>query len=219
MESPNGESVARYRDRYRAEEIPRRYWGAGHLAFVILFSLGGIAIAISQLANVSAWAWLTVPVTFLYANLVEYLGHRFAMHRKLPGLGLIYRRHAGQHHRFFTDQHMELDSAHDFRAVLFPPLLVIFFFGLFAFPVGMVIAMSGSANVAWLFVATALAYYLNYELLHLTYHLPRESRLARLPGLARLKRLHQRHHNPKLMARFNFNITYPIFDRLFRTRI
>ena len=33
-----------------------------------------------------------------------------------------------------------------------------------------------------------------------------------------LRRLHLHHHNPKLMSRYNFNITYPIGDWLFRTR-
>mgnify|MGYP001499167400 CR=1 FL=1 len=38
-----------------------------------------------------------------------------------------------------------------------------------------------------------------------------------LPLIGRLKRLHQAHHDPRLMARYNFNITYPVCDVVFGT--
>ena len=64
---------------------------------------------------------------------------------------------------------------------------------------------------------TALAYFLNYEVLHLLYHLPDAHPLARLPLLPTLRRLHHTHHDPELMTRRNFNITYPLGDWVFRT--
>ncbi len=211
-------SNAAFREQYRQEHIGPRYSGRFHLAFVITFSLGGIALCIWQLDAVRPLEWLTLPLAFLYANLVEYAGHRWVMHRKVPGLGLIYRRHAGQHHRFFTDQSMALEGWRDCKVVLFPAVLMVFFFGAFAVPLGLLLAWLTTANVAWLFVIVALGYYLNYELLHLAYHLPEDSRLADLPLLKRLRRLHYLHHDPKLMASKNFNITYPIGDWLFKTR-
>jgi hypothetical protein len=211
------ESVARFRAEYRAHEIGAQYSGLRHAA--ITFGGGSLAIVavLLQLDAVRAAEWLVLPLTFLYANLAEYLGHRFPMHRPFPGLELIYRRHAGQHHRFFTDRAMPYENTRDLRAVLFPPLLVVFFFGLFAAPLGVVLALLVSANVAWLAVAMGIAYFLNYEILHLAYHAPPGHWLARLPGVARLSALHTRHHDPNLMARYNFNITYPIGDRLFGT--
>ena len=198
--------------------IPRSYSGAGHLLFILLFALGGIAVAGGQLDSVHALEWLTVPIAFLYANLVEYVGHRWVMHRPRRGLKLVFHRHTHQHHRFFTSSSMAMDGALDFRAVLFPPLLMVFFFGAFALPAAIVLALLFSANVACLFVITALAYYLNYELLHLAYHLPEESRWFTLPGLKALRRLHHSHHDPSKMSHENFNITYPIFDWVFGTR-
>jgi len=209
---------ANYREHYRQMHIPRAYSGAGHLLFILVFAIGGVAVAASQLESVTALEWLTVPIAFLYANLVEYAGHRWVMHRPVRGLGLIFHRHTHQHHRFFTSHFMAMDSRLDFRAVLFPPLLMVFFFGAFALPVGILLALLFSANVAWLFVITALAYYLNYELLHLAYHLPEYSRWFALPGLKTLRRLHHAHHEPAVMSHRNFNITYPIFDLLFGTR-
>jgi hypothetical protein len=211
------ESVARFRAEYRAQEIPARY--SGTLNLWITFGGGGTAFAacLAQLEAVAPIEWLTVPAAFLYANLVEYFGHRFPMHRPFRGLKLIYRRHAGQHHRFFTDQAMAHEDPRDLRAVLFPPLLVLFFFGGFALPAWFVLAQLASANVAWLMLATGIAYYLNYEFLHLAYHQPSGHWMTRVPGVARLSWLHRHHHDPQVMARRNFNITYPIGDRLFGT--
>ena len=153
----------------------------------------------------------------LYANLAEYLGHRGPMHRPVRGLKLLYERHAKQHHRFFTDQAMAFDSSRDFKAVLFPPLMIVFFIGGFGLPLWILLYFAASANVAWLALATAVAYFLNYEWLHFAYHCDPESRIGRIPGLAALRRLHLQHHDPRLMTRYNFNITYPVGDWLFRT--
>lgn len=211
------DAVARFRAEYRANEIPAGYRPALHLAFT--FGGGTLALVACLLAleDVRPLEWLTVPFAFLYANLSEYLGHRYPMHRPFRGLALVYKRHAGQHHRYFTESAMPLSDLRDLRAVLFPPLLVLFFFGLFGTPVWLALRALASPNVAWLFLATAIAYFLNYELLHLSHHLPARV-LARLPLLARLSRLHRIHHDPARMAQVNFNITYPIGDWLFRTR-
>jgi hypothetical protein len=211
-------STAEYRAAYRQAHIGPGYSGEAHLAFAVLFSIGGVVLAGTQLRAVQPLEWLTVPLAFLYANLVEYAGHRWVMHRRVRGLGLIYERHAGQHHRFFTDRHMQLEGWQDCKVVLFPAVLMVFYFGAFALPLGLLLAWLFSANVAWLFVMVALGYYLNYELLHLAYHLPERSIVLRLPFVVQLRRLHHRHHEPALMAKANFNITYPIGDWLFGTR-
>ena len=206
-----------FREHYRANEIPRGYRGMGHLLFTFGGGTAALVACLLQLESVQPLEWLAVPMTLLYANLAEYLGHRWPMHRPFRGLKLIYRRHAGQHHRFFTHEHMRLDSLRDLRAVLFPPILVIFFFGGFGIPVGIALNFGFSPNVAWLFVASAIAYFLNYEFLHLAYHLHPESFLGRRRLIRRLRGLHTLHHDPALMTRWNFNISYPICDLLFGT--
>jgi hypothetical protein len=206
-----------YRARYRAEHISKRYRGAAHFAFTSVFSLVLIAYSLTQLHAVLAWEWLTIPLTVVYANLAEYWGHRLVMHRPVPGLRLIYRRHAGQHHRFFTHEHMGYDSTRDFKAVLFPPVLASFFLLAFAAPAGWLVSWLTTANCAWLFVASGVGYFYHYEILHLAYHLPADHALTRLPGLAALRRLHTAHHDPRWMSTRNFNITYPIGDWIFRT--
>ena len=211
------EALARFREDYRDREIPLRYDGRLHLAFT--FGAGSLAFALCllQLHAVRPLEWLAVPLAWLYANLAEYLGHRFPMHRPFRRLGLLYRRHAGQHHRFFSHEAMPLDDLRDLRAVLFPPVLVVFFFGVFGTPLALALAWLFSANVAWLAAATAVFYFMNYELLHLAYHLPDTHPLARLGLVRRLAWLHRTHHDPRRMAHANFNISYPLCDRVFGT--
>jgi hypothetical protein len=212
------EAVARFREGYRRDEIPKGYSGRVHAC--ITFGGGGIALALCllQLRDVAPLEWLTVPLAFLYSNLSEYLGHRFPMHHRYPGLGLVFRRHTLQHHRFFTDAAMPCETPRDLRAVLFPPLLVAFFFGAFGVPVWFLLARIASANVAWLFIAVGVGYFLNYEVLHYAYHARAGSWFARRRVVRRLRALHETHHDPALMTKCNFNITYPIGDWLFGTR-
>jgi hypothetical protein len=199
--------------------VPRGYDGRVHMA--ITFGGGAMALAacLWQLQAVRPLEWLAVPLGLLYANLAEYLGHRFPMHRPFPGLALVYKRHSGQHHRFFSDKAMPIDGLGDLRAVLFPPLLVIFFFGAFGTPVWFLLSYLFSDNVAWLFVACGIAYFLNYEVLHLAYHLPEQHPLARAGLVKRLRWLHALHHDPRRMAHCNFNISYPVCDWLFGTLV
>lgn len=209
------EATTAFRASYREREIGPRYSGWLHFAFTSTVCLAVIVFCGLRLEAVAPPEWLTIPAVFLYANLVEYLGHRGPMHHPLRGVRLLYHRHAKQHHRFFTDQAMAFEGSRDFKAVLFPPVMILFFIGGFGVPMWALLYLLTTANVAWLAVATAVAYYLNYEWLHFAYHCEPGSWIGRLPGLARLRRLHLHHHDPRLMTRHNFNITYPIADWLF----
>jgi sterol desaturase/sphingolipid hydroxylase (fatty acid hydroxylase superfamily) len=86
-----------------------------------------------------------------------------------------------------------------------------------ATPIGAILFAVATHNVAWLFVTTAMSYFLTYEWLHFAYHLDEGSTLGRLPIFRALRRHHQTHHDKAKMGRFNFNITFPIADVIFRT--
>ncbi len=209
--------VVTFREEYRAAEIPSHYRGWAHFLITNTMVIVATMLCVMQLDNVQAWEWWTIPITFMYANLSEYLGHRFVMHKPRPGFGLIFKRHTKQHHRFFTHTTMPVDSFRDFKVVLFPPILIGFFLGAFGTPIALLVAKFVSVNSAWLFAITGLLYFLNYEYLHSAYHLPDGHWVTRLPGMARLRRLHQTHHDQSIMTKCNFNITYPVCDVLFRT--
>ena len=117
----------------------------------------------------SDWAGLAWLAVLLVANAFEWWFHRGPLHRLTPGFGLVYRRHAKRHHVYYTDQDMAVRSWRELALLLFPPYMV---------PL-MVLVLSPLAlglglwrwNLAWLFMASALAYYLLYEWLHLLHHL------------------------------------------------
>jgi hypothetical protein len=209
--------LERLREDYRRTQVPPRYRGLLHFAITTLGCSALIALAVSRIAHPSALELVTLPATFLFANLSEYLAHRGPMHHRRRGLGIVYQRHSRFHHRFFRHDAMSIDGLRDFHIVLFPPVMFLLFFGLVASPIGALLFVFGSSNVAWLFVATAVGYFLSYEWLHTAYHLPADSFVGRTPGLAFLRRLHTVHHDPQHMQRHNFNITYPIGDLIFGT--
>ena len=212
------ESVAQAREAFRQRRISPRYSGPLHLATTI--SIGAVIAltSIVMLEDVRPVEWLTIPLTFLYANLSEYLGHRGPMHHRTRFLAGIFQRHTVEHHSFFTNEAATFETTKDYRAVLFPPILLIFFFGVFAAPVGAVLFYLVSPNVCFLYVLTAILYFLNYELLHFAYHNDPDSWIGRLPFMSSLRKHHVAHHDKRLMTQYNFNITYPIFDLVFGTR-
>lgn len=209
--------VFEFRSRYRESRISNIYRGWLHFAFTSLVSIAVIGYAIYSISAPQTVELLLVPVTFVFANFVEYRVHRGPMHHKNAVLGLLYKRHTLEHHRFFTDEHMEHEGSRDFAAVLFPPIMLIFFLGGIATPIGALVFLYASSNLAWLFVATVIGYFLNYEWLHFAYHQPASSLISRLPLVPTLRRLHTKHHDPRYMSKANFNITYPICDLIFGT--
>ena len=210
-------SVASFREAYRAEHVGPRYSGGLHFLFTSIGSLTVIALAAAHVEALTLGELFTVPATFLFANYVEYRGHKGPMHRRRRGLSLLFERHTQQHHRYYTHEAMSFETTRDFKMVLFPPAMLLFFLGAVAAPIGTLLFLVASRNVALLYLATAMGYFLTYELLHFCHHLPPDHLAARIGVLRRLRTSHQTHHDPALMSSCNFNITFPICDRVFGT--
>jgi len=66
-------------------------------------------------------------------------------------------------------------------------------------------------------ILTSMAFFLSYEWLHMAYHMPEDSRIGRMAIIRRLREQHRRHHEPRLMKRWNFNVTFPVFDVILGT--
>jgi sterol desaturase/sphingolipid hydroxylase (fatty acid hydroxylase superfamily) len=211
--------TAAYRVEFRTRIWPW-YSGTVHFAFSNIL-LGGITFALlSGLRGVRPAEWLAIPVAFLFANVIEYVAHRYPLHRPMPGGRRSYTAHAIQHHRFFTSEveaSMVCESNRDYFVILFGPLSQSILLGGVGLPAALLVAAATSRNVALLFSAVSVAYFLLYEWLHLIYHLPLTHPLARFPGVRRLRHHHLIHHDLKLMSRYNFNITFPIIDALVGT--
>jgi len=206
-----------FRKTYRVTIIGENYSGRLHFWFTSIWCIALISIC-SLLINQPTWKeLLIIPIGFLYINFVEYFGHKGPMHHRNKKFDKVFTRHTLQHHRFFTKENFSFDSSKDVKAVLFPPVLLLFFFIGFALPVGFLFYFLWSKNAALFFMVTVFSYYLNYEWLHFAYHLPDNHFISKLPFIKTLRKLHHTHHDTQLMTKYNFNITYPIFDILFGT--
>lgn len=206
-----------FRQNYRSRFVGPHYNGYVHVVAISVVSLGVCAIAWSHLSHVSLAEWCTLPAAWLYANLAEYLGHRWPMHRPTRFLNRLYRGHAGEHHRYFRHDRMEIADHRDLKAVLFPPYLLMFFLGGLGLPSWYFAATLISHNVANLIIVGIFSYFINYEWFHVLYHLHDEHPLLKLPFVGILRELHTNHHDPRWMASYNFNISYPVFDLVFGT--
>lgn len=196
--------------------IPSWYSGWAHLAFPSAVGIGLIAAAVSLLDRPSLAAWLTVPVVLVFVNFVEWHVHRHVLHRRIWPLEELFWRHTPEHHVIFVRDDMAMRSTREFRLVLIP------FYGILAIfvttlPVTAVLWAWVSANVALLWVAATMGYVVAYEWLHLSYHLPADSRVGRSGLIRWLRRAHAMHHTPELMQRWNFNVTVPLADRVLGT--
>ena len=73
--------------------------------------------------------------------------------------------------------------------------------------------------MACLYVATAIGYAVSYEWLHFSYHLPHDHPVARNPIILRMARHHAIHHDPRIMQRYNMNVTVPLMDHVMGTTV
>jgi len=205
----------RFRADYRAG-IHRFYNSGLHAAFVFAWAVAWILFFIRQLDDVSAFEWLTVPLTLVFFNWGEYTVHRRLGHFKTRLGALFYKRHTGDHHSFFVDGHMRYEQARDWRVILFPPWLIVLYSLFLTLPAWWLLSFVNE-NVAALFAGTLLCGFLMYEIFHSCEHLPDEHALARLPWIRHMRRLHALHHRRDLMQAHNFNISFPLFDWIYGT--
>jgi hypothetical protein len=196
--------------------VPAWYSPLWHLAAPTAVSLGLMIGALCRLHAPRAVDLLTVPVTLLGAFGFEWRVHQLVLHHRAPGLGLLYERHELMHHVIYTHEDMTMRSRREWWLVLMPAYAVVLV-ALVNAPITALVAALAGGDAACLYLATSMAFFLSYEWLHLAYHLPRESFVGRNRVVARLREHHRRHHDPRLMKRWNFNVTIPVFDWLHRT--
>jgi sterol desaturase/sphingolipid hydroxylase (fatty acid hydroxylase superfamily) len=201
--------VSDLRDRLIAA-IPPGYSPGLHLAFPSCVGIGAVIAAALLLRDLRAVELVTIPAVFLFSNGAEWRAHRDLLHRRTKPLEVLYDRHT-EHHRVYTTDDMAIRDRREFRLVLIPAYGILAVAAAAA-PAPIVLVLLGLRNVALLWLATALAYVVAYEWLHLAFHLPPTSFFGRLRLVARLRRHHAVHHDPRLMLRWNFNVTFPIWD-------
>src|SRR2546428_12476662 len=151
-------------------DIPASYSPAFHLIFP---SIVGVGLAAAGIWFVRQPSWLelmVVPIMFVISNATEWRMHKHVLHRRTPGMTLLYDRHTPIHHRMFTSENMSIRSAREFALVLIPPYGILLV-AVAVIPVSLLLLYFGHRNVGGLFLASNMLYTVSYEWLHLSYHL------------------------------------------------
>ncbi len=214
MRNKMAHSVQPFRASYRSK-ISKYYNVYLHGAFVFFVGVCAIIFFASKIHNFKLVDSLAFVFGILFFNVCEYYIHKSFGHRKNPVALLFYKRHTGDHHSFFSDDEMYFDQAQDWRVILFPPWLVvlisILLFGIWS---GVSIL---NQNMASLFSMAVMGSFLCYEIFHVCAHVPPGYWFTELPWIRMVRRLHTIHHRRHLMADRNFNILFPMMDRILKT--
>jgi hypothetical protein len=214
MSGPTNFSTPKSRETFRDEvnaKIPAGYSPWFHLIFPSLCGIGLIVTSLVLLRAPVLWEWAMVAIFFVILNASEWRLHRDVLHKRVPGMSLLYDRHTPLHHVVFITEDMAIRSRREWLLVLIPPWAILGAFATLAPIVGLAILL-GHWNLGMLFMATAMAYIVSYEWLHLSYHLAPDSMIGRLCLIRVLRRHHATHHNPALMQKWNFNVSIPLWD-------
>ena len=208
--------INKYRKKFR-QDNSGYYNGYLHFSSTLILTLGFSIIIFFQLNNPKFTELILLPLSFILANLTEYIFHRFPMHNRVPLLDKLFHNHTTLHHYLFTDDDMELERVNDVKMALLKPLLLLILTCGLIFPVTLSLYYLYSMNGALIFAETTLFYMGLYECFHLFYHLPKESRILKIPIIQYLQSKHALHHKLDQMKEVNFNIFFPFFDFIFGT--
>jgi len=206
--------TASEREELRARRITERpgwYSPVGHILGPTIFGGAVCVFAGFWLESVRWWEWLTIPAGWVFANFVEWHVHRDLLHKRAWWMPVLYERHTPTHHMIFVSHDMPVRDRGEWREVLMPAYAVALLV-VTLIPVFMAIWFAGLPNVALFYMMTGTAYVLSYEWLHLSYHLHPESWVGRRRLIRFLRRHHSVHHDPRLMKRWNMNVTVPLWD-------
>jgi len=210
------------RDRVRQQsiaEIPWWYSPYGHLAATtgigLVVLVGSIYFIVTR-AHVTWSDLVIVPAVVLLANFFEWRVHKHVLHRRRWPFEVIYDKHTPMHHMIYVEEDMALRSKNEFRLVLIPAAGVLGIV-LASAPLAWVVGHFWSSAAGALFLVTASLFMVSYEVLHLCFHAPKDSFIGRRKAIAYLRAHHAKHHDPRYMQKYNFNVTLPLFDMIMGT--
>ena len=209
-------SVEKFREEFR-KKIPWWYVPEIHIAVNVTTIFLVLFYSFSSLSNVLWYELLTIPLMLLFGNLFVWVFHKYPLHRPMKVMPMAYKIHTLSHHHFFTDDAIIYDSKKDFIILFFPISFVVPVNGIL-FPVlGHFLQGYIPANICHLFVAMAAIYLVLYEVFHFISHLPEGSKVLKIKMFKNAWLNHRIHHTHRYMGKYNFNIVFPLFDKLFKT--
>ena len=206
------------RESFRAAKLAGLSAGYSPALHLVGETAAYLAVAVIALAALDDWLlrdlW-AAPAAFVIANVFEWSLHKYVMHEPRPPR-FIYEAHTQTHHRIYRHHDMPLRTWRELPFVLFGARTLLGVIAMALVNAGAVWWLFGR-NAGLVFLAAEAAYVLLYELLHLSFHLPPPHRVWRWRIIRWLGGRHARHHDPRLMRRRNFNVTFPLADAVFRT--
>ena len=207
------ERQRKFREQYLAQVSPF-YNGIVHIAVMYGVGIGAIWWSVGQLQN-ATWEWFLMIPVFLAGNMVEWLMHRSVMHRLVDVFALrsIYDRHTRQHHQYFTDSDVTIDTIREFRIVFFP-WRVLAVFATSGLLFGWIASLLVNPNAGYILFITMVSQYLVYETFHFCCHCHDNWFVRNMPFVNTIRRHHTAHHNQGIMMKYNMNLTFPIADWL-----
>jgi hypothetical protein len=210
------ERQRKFREKYQSEISPL-YSGILHIAVMYAAGIIGIIYCLRHLSG-ATWEWWLVLPTFIAGNFVEWAMHRFVMHRKIDVFALraIYDRHTRQHHQYFTDNDITIDTTREFRIVFFP-WRVLITLGVGGTVIGTLASVIFNPNAGYVVFLTMVGQYLVYETFHYCCHVHDNWFVRNAPFINTIRRHHTAHHNQGIMMRYNMNLTFPIADWFLNT--
>jgi hypothetical protein len=170
------------------------------------------------LEGVRAIDFLTIPVVLVLSNATEWRLHKDALHQRWYFAPSLYDQHTPVHHRIYTYRDMEMKDRRELAFILILPWAGVALF-VALLPIAAALGWLLNPNVGLLFMATCMFYVVSYELLHMSYHLPRTSMVGRNAVIRALARHHSVHHDPRYMQTHNMNVTLPLWDVVRGTRM
>jgi hypothetical protein len=210
------EKQRRFREQYKGRISPF-YNGLLHIG--VMYAVGITAITMClQRTEGATWEWALMLPVFLAGNFVEWVMHKYVMHRRIDVFALraIYERHTREHHQYFTDNDVTIDTTREFRIVFFP-WRVLIVLGVAGGALGLTAAQLINANAGYILYLTMVGHYLLYETFHFCCHCHENAFVRNMPFVNTIRRHHTAHHNQGIMMHKNMNLTFPIFDWIMGT--
>lgn len=192
--------------------VPSYY---NHYVHLIVPTLLVLAVLTCSVFLMGHFSFVTAAVTLFALFGFEWFVHKNVLHKPHFGLKSIYMQHT-LHHIIFTNTDMSIRSGKELNLVLMPAYAVVLVF-LILTPLVALLWWTMSVSVAMSMLFTAMLFFISYEWLHLAYHLPEGHWLIRSRLMKYLKKQHQTHHDIRLMTKWNFNVTVPVFDWILST--
>ena len=205
------ERQRRFREQYKSDISPL-YSGLLHIGVMYAAGIGAIWYCLTQLQG-ATWEWLIAIPVFIAGNFAEWAMHKYVMHRKIDVFALraIYDRHTRQHHQYFTDNDITIDTIREFRIVFFP-WRVLMVLGVGGLGLGLIAALFFNANAGYVVFMTMVGQYVVYETFHYCCHVHDNAFVRNMPFINTIRRHHTAHHNQGIMMHYNMNLTFPIAD-------